>query len=265
MPYSASDHTFVICAYKKIPFLGNCIESLLNQTLKSTVLVTTSTPNDYIKKTAKKYGVKLVINKKTTGHINDFCFAYDQVTTKLATLCHQDDIYMPQFLEYTLNEINRSTNTLIAFSDYYELHMNIEIKKNTLLTVKRIMNYPLSIRLLRHFKSIRLLILSFGCSICAPSVTYNKELIQKPVEESTFKSNIDWDTWVKFARHKGDFVYIKKPLLFHRIHEASTTSFVINNQIKFNEDYSMFRQFWPSFIAKFLLSLYKLSEKSNTK
>ena len=40
---------------------------------------------------AKKYKVKLVINYGKGGHVEDFCFAYQQAKTKYVTLCHQDD------------------------------------------------------------------------------------------------------------------------------------------------------------------------------
>ena len=45
MKYSENNHTFVVCAYKESPYLGECIESLLQQTKKSRILISTSTPN----------------------------------------------------------------------------------------------------------------------------------------------------------------------------------------------------------------------------
>ena len=44
-----NDHTFAICAYKESPYLEECIKSLKNQTIKSNILIATSTPNDYIR------------------------------------------------------------------------------------------------------------------------------------------------------------------------------------------------------------------------
>ena len=67
-----TNHTYVICAYKEEPFLEDCVKSLLNQTVKSEVIISTSTPNDHIKKIADKYKVKLCINTKTKGHKCDF-------------------------------------------------------------------------------------------------------------------------------------------------------------------------------------------------
>ena len=47
-------HTFAVCAYKESPYLENCLKSLKNQTVKSSIIMTTSTPNVFIKSLAEK-------------------------------------------------------------------------------------------------------------------------------------------------------------------------------------------------------------------
>ena len=47
-------HTFVICAYQESEYLEECIRSLMRQTVKSEILMATSTPNPYIKKSIRK-------------------------------------------------------------------------------------------------------------------------------------------------------------------------------------------------------------------
>lgn len=254
-------HTFVICAYKEQPYLEECVKSLQNQTLKSKIIISTSTPNDFIKKIAEKYSVPLAINTKTSGHINDFCFAYEQASTKYVTLCHQDDVYYPDFALKMVSSMEKSKNPIIGFSNYNERRNGKTKKNNTLLFLKRLINLP--IRIFKKSKKVRLFTLSIGNAICAPSVTYNKELVDRPIDESDLKSNIDWDTWINLAHKEGEFIYISKALLEHRIHEGSTTTSVINNHAKIEEDFKMFNRFWPTGIAKFLTKLYSGSEKSN--
>lgn len=254
-------HTFVICAYKEQPYLDECVKSLLNQTLKSKIIISTSTPNDFIKGIAKKYSVELAINTKTKGHINDFCFAYEQTHTKYVTLCHQDDIYYPEFGEMIVRKMEKYKQPIIGFSNYNERRNGKTIKSNLLLKVKRIINFPLL--LFGKFKFARMLNLSFGNAICAPSVTYNKEIVKAPLIHSDLKANIDWITYIEFAKEKGSFVYVSKPIMEHRIHEESTTTAVIQNNIMREEDYLMFRKFWPKPIAKFLTNIYCKSEDSN--
>ncbi len=49
-----TDHTFAICAYKESEYLEECIKSIKKQSLKSNIIMVTSTPNDFIKNMAKK-------------------------------------------------------------------------------------------------------------------------------------------------------------------------------------------------------------------
>ena len=53
--YKGKDHTFVICAYKESAYLEECILSLKRQSVKSHLIMVTSTENDFIKEMAKKY------------------------------------------------------------------------------------------------------------------------------------------------------------------------------------------------------------------
>ena len=48
------EHTFVVCAYKESQYLEECIQSVLNQNIKSNVIISTGTPNSYIKEVAEK-------------------------------------------------------------------------------------------------------------------------------------------------------------------------------------------------------------------
>lgn len=58
-----NDHTFAICAYKESPYLEECIKSLKNQTIKSNILIATSTPNELYKGIADKYAIPYYINE----------------------------------------------------------------------------------------------------------------------------------------------------------------------------------------------------------
>ena len=49
----------------------------------------------------------------------------------------------------------------------------------------------------------------------------------------------------------------------HRIHEESTTTEIINENIRTSEDLEMFKKFWPEWIAKKLNNLYVNSENNN--
>ena len=122
---------------------------------------------------------------------------------------------------------------------------------------------PLKIKVFWSSKFVRRRILSFGCPICCPSVTFVKEHLQEPIFKAGFRSAEDWEAWEKLSKEKGSFVYVNKILMYHRIHEGSETSIILGDDARKREDFIMFRKFWPKPIARILVKLYSSSEKSN--
>lgn len=62
---------------------------------------------------------------------------------------------------------------------------------------------------------------------------------------------------------KGSFVFINKKLMGHRISHETETTKIINSGKRSEEDFDIYKKFWPAPIAKFLTKIYKNSEKSN--
>ena len=143
--FNKNDHSFVICAYKENPHLEMTIQSLLNQTIKSKVFISTSTPNDHIKGLCEKYDLELFVNPSPKNAGADWNWAYDHAPTPLVTIAHQDDYYEPDFLEKTLKYIGNKHDFILAFTDYYEIRNDKKIYTNKILKVKRM------IRLLNLF------------------------------------------------------------------------------------------------------------------
>jgi glycosyltransferase involved in cell wall biosynthesis len=257
------NHTFAISAYKESSYLEECIKSILNQDLKSEIIITTATPNDYIKNLAKKYKISVFERQGKPDIQEDWNFAYSKVKTKYVTITHQDDIYHRSYSSYLKKYVNSSKRQIIFFTDYREMK-NGEVTPVTVnLKIKKIMLFPLRFKFLKGSKIIRKLILSLGSPICCPSVTYNKEENGEKVFTSNMKCSLDWDTWYKLSKEKGQFVYINKELVYHRIHEESETTNSIANNVRQSEDYEMFRKFWPKSIAKKLAKFYSKSLDTN--
>lgn len=263
MEFCGIHHTFVICAYQESKYLEQCILSLKKQTVKSNLLITTSTPNKFIKHMAEKYSIKMCINCKKGGIAEDWNFAYASASTPLVTLAHQDDIYCKEYLEKVLEKVNKNEHPLIVFTDYYEIRDNKIIKKNKLLIIKRILLAPLKFSYLWGSRFVRRRILSLGSAICCPSVTMYKPNLPPKLFESNLMSNIDWQAWEKISKHRGSFIYIAKPLMRHRIHEESTTTAIVEKNARREEDILMFCKFWPKPIAFMIEKIYQNGEKSN--
>ena len=77
------------------------------------------------------------------------------------------------------------------------------------------------------------------------------------------KSNIDWQAWEQLSKRKGSFVYLPEKLMLHRIHGGSTTSSLVNDHARREEDLYMFRKFWPEWIARILNREYAKAQSSN--
>lgn len=258
-----NDHTFAICAYKESEYLEECIKSLKNQTVSTDIILATSTPNDYISGLCSKYNIEMFVNNGEHGITQDWNFAYAKADSKYVTIAHQDDVYEPEYVENLLSYIQKVDKPIIFFTDYGELRDGKKVYDNKLLKIKRIMLLPLRRKLFWNSKFVRRRILSLGSPICCPAVTYVKENCPEVVFKSGFRSDEDWEAWEMLSKRNGAFVYCKKPLTLHRIHEDSETSKILGDNARTKEDYVMFCKFWPKFIAKILTKVYGTSEKSN--
>lgn len=255
------NHTFVICAYKQSPYLEECIESILNQKIKSNVIMSTSTPNQYIENLANKYNIKLIINDGESGIGQDWNYGISKTTTDYVTIAHQDDIYKENYLEEIVNNIEKGTDFVIAFTDYTEINNSKEIPLTTNLKIKRILLFPL--RKFRKSRFIKRRILSLGSSICCPSVTINTKIAGKKPYKTELKCDLDWDTWDEMTKYDANFLYIPKELMLHRIHADSETSNLIENNIRLEEDLLMMKRYWPEPIAKLIMKFYSKAINTN--
>ena len=255
------NHTFVICAYKESDYLEECIKSILNQTVKSNIIISTSTPNKHIENLAKKYNIDLFINKGETGIGQDWNFALSNVSTDYATIAHQDDIYNENYLEEIINLYEKDKGFSIAFGDYREikndsiipLTKNLKIKK---ILLKKLMNNPKS-------KKVKQRALKFGSAICCPCVTLNLKVVGKQPYKTQMKCDLDWDTWYEFSKLENAFMYVNKEIMCHRIHEQSETTNLIENNIRLEEDLLMLQKFWSKPIAKFIMKFYSNAVKTD--
>ncbi len=261
--FDASKHTYVLCAYKQSEYLEECIKSLLSQTVKSNILIATSTPCEHISTLAQKYNLPLYINEGEKGIGGDWNFAYSKANTPLITIAHQDDIYEPTYTQEMLEFLNKAKNPILYFSFYAELRNGEKVYKNKLLKVKKLLLSPLKIKAFWGSKFIRRRVLSLGCPICCPAVSFVKEKVGESPFTNDYLSDIDWQQWEIQSRKKGSFVYNPKPLMCHRIHSDSATTEIIGDSKRTIEDLDMFKKFWPEWIAKIIAKAYQSSEKSN--
>ena len=256
-------HIFALCAYGESPYLEDCIKSLKKQTVLGEIILATATPNEHINGLCKKYNIPIFVNSGEHGITQDWNFAYAHADAEYVTITHQDDIYCEKYAENVIKFLDNAKNPIIFFSDYGELRNGKEVDVNRLLKIKRIMLFPLRLKLFRNSRFVRRRILSLGSPICCPSVTFVKRNCPEVVFQHGYRADEDWQAWELLSKRKGAFVYCKDIMMYHRIHEDSETSKILGDNARTKEDLEMFRKFWPLPMAKLLARLYSSSETSN--
>jgi hypothetical protein len=224
-------------------------------------MVSTSTPTPELFASAERYGHKVCVGTNDFGIAGDWNNAYELGETDFVTLAHQDDVYEPTFAEETIKSVAAAGNPILTYTDYFELRESGITTENKLLRIKRKMNSVIGAHEYSIFARNR--VFSMGSPICCPSVTYNKKRFPDFRFVTNMRNSMDWEAFSRLARETGDFCYISKPLLGHRIHTESETSENIASGARYAEDFEMFSRYWPKPVARLLMSRYKRSMDSN--
>lgn len=258
-------HAFVVPAYGDSPFLPACLTSIGAQTRGgSDVVLTTSTPSDYLHELAHRFRVPLIVNPRRAGIGSDWNFALGASDAPLLTIAHQDDAYRNDYVERMVEAISRTADASIAFSDYLEvsqkgprpLHVNLRVKR---LLTRRAFARGEAIRDARSKRRL----LEWGNPVCCPSVVFNRAALPGFAFPEDLHSNLDWEAWRQLAGRPGAFVYVRAPLVDRRIHTQSETSALIADRRRLDEDRLMFERFWPAPVATLIMALYRASYFAN--
>lgn len=250
------NHTFIVLAHGESPFLEECIISLMNQRIKSEIVVSTSTPNDFINKIIEKYQLPMMVNKNVGGITEDWNFGLKCCETKYCTLAHQDDIYNPDYLSTHINYL--SNDFLIMFTNYDDVNEELNRIGRVSKLIKNLQLSPFWLKKEIYSTLLRKLILRFGNPIACPGVIYNLDNLQGFSFDSRFTNNLDWYAWLQLCEREGSFIFVPRKLFIHRIHSRSTSSKSISNKFKMVEDTELFKLMWPNWIAIVLQKVYSI-------
>jgi len=253
-------HTFAILMHGDSPHVKNCIESLLNQSIRSKVILVSSTPSDFQRRLADKFELPLHINPAHNGIAQDWNFAKALPDTLYITLAHQDDEYAENYTECMLKALSQHQDALICFSDYR--HHGLKKKHPPLLWIKKailmgcygfgVSGYKLRSRFFKR------LLIGFANPICCPSVTYHRNNTASIKFNPDFRVNLDWKYWIDLAAIHGSFIYVPKNLLTYRAHDETSTNQALASGRRQQEDKQCFELLWPKPLAWLLSKLYSL-------
>lgn len=253
-------HTFVIPAHGDSPYIEECVVSLKNQTTPSTILVSTPVSSKYLENICSKFNIRLAVSNNKASIANDWTYAFSVCDTDFVTLAHQDDIYMRDYTESFFKAVEASAGKAVfIFSWYKELVNDKERSITAKLLIKQLLLFPFLFTDTIKSRFIKNLLFSLSQPIPTPSVMFNKNQIGNFVFSDDFKCNTDWDAWLRLSEMKGTIIYVKKPLMIHRIHPWAQTAIAIGQGIRQREDLAIFSRMWPKLIAWVLSSVYALS------
>ena len=255
------EHTFVVPAFGQSAYLADCLRSLNAQTVPSRVVVATSTPWNGLEALAGGFGARLAVHGPNRGIGHDWNAALDEVDTPWATLAHQDDVYLPDFVAGTLALARSSPDVLLVATGYAELLEPGGTLRtaSSMLLIKRVLmelGYLGRRRIVTPSAKRRLL--RFGCPIPCPSVSLRVDRTRLRFRED-LKVNLDWEAWLRLAAAPGAFAYDRRVLMHHRIHQGSETSAGVRGGVRAAEDRLIFESLWPAPAARLLSRMYALS------
>lgn len=234
------EHTFVILAYQESDDLEECIKSVLKQSVKSNVLIATSTPNDYIMDMASLYSLGVMVSDEESNKGRDYNFAINTIDSELITIAHQDDLYDRNYTKEILKKYHEHRDATILFTNNYEILGDKKIVRSKRLFRQRWFLFPLKYRLFQKSKYFKIRSLRKEKFICTSSITFVKKNISKNVFSTNLIYDNDWQGLIDLAREDTKFVYLSKKLVGYRVVDR-----LINTK-KQKEDENIMKTLYPS-------------------
>ncbi len=254
---SPSDHVFVVPAFGDSPFLAGCLESLRNQWLPSAILITTSTPSEFIAAVARDAGVEVVINPERKSIAADWNFALGVAGRRYATLAHQDDIYAPDFAAQTLDSFAADATGVLCFTAYQEIDDAGGETSSKISRVKHLIEL-VTLGRSRAVAGLRLrAYLSFGNPLPCSSVTFDTRKLRGFRFSSEYASNLDWDAWWRLMEDGATFLRTPDRLVGRRHNMLTATARLKRAGTRAAEDLIMFRRAWPRPFADAIAAVYR--------
>jgi hypothetical protein len=253
---TGDDHAFVVMAHGDSPFLAGCLDSLARQTVRSRILVTTSTPSDYINAAAEAAGAPVIVNLRREGIAADWNFALRAPGARRVTLAHQDDVYYPAFLGRSLELLDMGAAAL-AFTGYVEIDDHGSPRGSRIAAAKHALERLTLGGGAEPGRGRMRAFLSFGNPLPCSSVTFDLDRLGAFVFSAGFRSNLDWDAWLTLLEDDVIFARTPERLVGRRHNPLTATSSLIREGVRRQEDLEIFRRLWPWPLADLIAFAYR--------
>jgi hypothetical protein len=258
-PPEAADQRLaaVVLAHGDSPFLAGCLRSLADQSQSVRLVVSTSTPSDFIANAALNYGAELIVNSRREGIAADWNFALCTTGSRFVSLAHQDDWYHPDFACETLAAFASEPDASLCFTGYQEIDDDGISKSSKISRVKHLIE-AVALGRVRRVAGLRLrAFLSFGNPLPCSSVTFDRQRLPDFRFGDVFVSNLDWEAWWRLHAEGRIFARVPRRLVGRRHNALTATSGLIRDGRRQAEDAEMFRRVWPRPVSEAIAVLYR--------
>lgn len=206
----AFSHSFVVPSYNHGRFIGETIESLLNQELPgSEIVVCDDHSSDNSREVIERYRdrIRIVHPPHRLGMMPNYNFATAQATGEWVSLLGSDDRAQPGFARLIREGVARAPNTVLVTGDYDQIDgEGRKIRAEKVLSVRPVTRPPET----------------FYSQLAAPKVPPVANAFRRASWEKVggFPERAtligDWGLWLRMAP-LGDFVHVARPLADYRI------------------------------------------------
>ena len=198
--------SITLCTFNSLEYIGDCINSLLNQTLQDFELIivddgSTDGTVDYLRGLSD-HRIKLLVLNSNFGLIYARTQAFQAACGIYIALMDSDDIAHPERLAQQLEVLERGDVGICATR-----YQTLETSTQRLRKRKSFVRNP----------DIRAL-MSIYCPICNPTASFKRELLNVTGYSDEFRHAEDYAFWTALSAANCVFYIIPSTLLTYRIH-----------------------------------------------
>src|SRR5688572_8463900 len=208
----AFSHTFVVPSYNHAQYIGETIESLLNQELPgSEIVICDDHSSDNSRAVIERYRehaqVRIVHPPHRMGMMRNYNFATSQASGEWVSLLGSDDRAQPCFARLIRDGAARAPDTVVVTGDYDQIDgEGRKLRAEKVLSVRPVTSPPQT----------------FYTQLAAPKVppvanAFRRDAWEKVggfPEETTLIG--DWGLWLRLSP-LGSFVHVSQSLADYRI------------------------------------------------
>ena len=227
----------------------------------------TSTPSRFLESVSQKYGIPLYVRDGSPSLKEDWTFCLKEALllgAEAVTIAHQDDIYLPQYAG-CIKRAFEDEDVLLAFTGAGNINASSEPVSGGAEKIKKILRFPLTVKLLNGSRFWKKASLSFGNPVPCPACTYNVKKLGTELFSEKWRFVTDWDAVLKIAEKDGRIVCIEKPLVDIRLHDSQETMKITESGARTEEEYEIFQTLHSAPAAKLLMHFYKKGQEEYLK